>query len=936
MIAFEAATVVGWLATYAIHSTLLLGGALLLGRLLPSDAWRETAWKTALVGGLLTASAQAAGGVDPLAGQWPLPIAGTIAAADGGPAPSAPDDASPSPLREGLAAARPGTEEAAAAGSRAAEPGAYDGAAAAGRGSDPSGASAVGPGARRPSGAETGAGSVPAGSVFASALLSAPALAWALLLAWAGGAAFLLMRLARRHRRLAALLRSRRIVREPRTLRLLAELQRTAGVWRPVRLTASAACATPLALGAREICVPERLLDLDEEQQRSALAHELAHVARRDPHWHLAASVLEAVFFFQPLNRAARLRLREAAEHLADDWAVRHTGSPLGLARCLAEVASWVGSGEAVPEGTLAMAEGGSPLLRRVERLLSGEPGAESHGAGGRLAAAALLVALVGAAAPAVIPAAAAFDAQASPEPAGGPGESRWEEPSSPATGVPWTAPAPDGTTRAAWVQEGVVAHPDPSAPLAQKWGWAEREAERRGDAERWVAWSIERPLQAGTYTVEDSHGWHTDEFRQPSLGRLLFGPAFEAPARGAGLVRQPIVVMLRVDDGRIVRVAARPAALGMDLDGRTIYWLGATAQAQSIDWLQARLDDLPGERLQATAVEIVALHEDSERLVPWLEGIVASDRPYAVREDALEGLEWHPTPRAVAFLRDVALGTAEIELRAEAAETLAELPGGAAEAALLEVVRSGADLAVREEAVEGLAERAGPAVTAELLRLALEDSSPEIQEEAVEALAERPAAEAAPLLERLARTHPDPRIQEEAVESLADVDPARALATLEALLADASVAVELREEALDALADLRTPRAREVIFRAAMEDPSAHIQMEAAEALADFGMDAAPLLERLIWEHPNSAVRAEATEAVTDLPAERAAAMLDRIISGHEDARVLHEAVDALEDLPEALALPILLRAAREHPRSDVRQEAREKLGEEVKRRRP
>lgn len=35
--------VLGWLLTYAVHSTILLGGAALVtGRLIRTDAWRET------------------------------------------------------------------------------------------------------------------------------------------------------------------------------------------------------------------------------------------------------------------------------------------------------------------------------------------------------------------------------------------------------------------------------------------------------------------------------------------------------------------------------------------------------------------------------------------------------------------------------------------------------------------------------------------------------------------------------------------------------------------------------------------------------------------------------------------------------------------------------------------------------------------------------
>ena len=38
------------------------------------------------------------------------------------------------------------------------------------------------------------------------------------------------------------------------------------------------------------------------------LAHEIAHLVRRDPQWLVLARAIEMVFFFQPLNRLARRR----------------------------------------------------------------------------------------------------------------------------------------------------------------------------------------------------------------------------------------------------------------------------------------------------------------------------------------------------------------------------------------------------------------------------------------------------------------------------------------------------------------------------------------------------------------------------------------------------------------------------------------------------
>jgi hypothetical protein len=61
-----------WLLTYAVHSTLLIGAVWLLVRrgVIASHHLQDTFWKAALVGGLLTATAQTALGIRP---------AGTIA-----------------------------------------------------------------------------------------------------------------------------------------------------------------------------------------------------------------------------------------------------------------------------------------------------------------------------------------------------------------------------------------------------------------------------------------------------------------------------------------------------------------------------------------------------------------------------------------------------------------------------------------------------------------------------------------------------------------------------------------------------------------------------------------------------------------------------------------------------------------------------------------
>ena len=314
----------GWLLTYLVHSTLLLSAAWLITPRLRSHRVRETLWKTALFGGFLTATGQSLFQVSPLAGRMMVPA--------------------PTGVSQEQPAAKLGEQNTLKSAEFTEEADNTDRSA-------PSASSAS------------------SGSAFAN-VNKERLLVWS----WAIGAAFLLGVYLIRRIRFARRISARRNVTEPPLAPMLQELRAAAGFDRAVRLTATPALPSPVALGAGEIAVPEAALtDLDPGQQRSMLAHELAHLDRRDPAWLTAACVAEQIAFFQPLNRLARRRIQESAEYLCDEWAVRRTGSGVLLAKCLAKVAEWLeASPRAVP--VAGMAEDRSHLVARVRRLLDGAP----------------------------------------------------------------------------------------------------------------------------------------------------------------------------------------------------------------------------------------------------------------------------------------------------------------------------------------------------------------------------------------------------------------------------------------------------------------------------------------------------------------------------------------------------------------------------------
>jgi len=155
----------------------------------------------------------------------------------------------------------------------------------------------------------------------------------------------------------------------------LESLHRRAGLCKTYRLTSSSRVSVPMAIGILhpEICIPERAeSDLGTAEQESMLAHELAHLVRKDPAWLCLFRVVGCLFFFQPLNRIARRRWQETAEYRADGWAVDLLGGSIPLARCLTEVADWIIGSRTWWKGAAVhgMAENRSILAGRITRLL--------------------------------------------------------------------------------------------------------------------------------------------------------------------------------------------------------------------------------------------------------------------------------------------------------------------------------------------------------------------------------------------------------------------------------------------------------------------------------------------------------------------------------------------------------------------------------------
>lgn len=178
--------------------------------------------------------------------------------------------------------------------------------------------------------------------------------AWA---AWLAGSLILFARLG------WGLVQLRRIRRESTFVERLPE---------GVNLLESASPASmPVAWGWRKPCVllPRGFREWDSDRLHAVLAHELAHIGRRDWLTQIAAEVAKCVYWFHPLVWLAAAQLREESERAADDAVLRAGIDGASYANHLLQLAR--AYQHQLRVATIAQAvAGSSPIERRLSAVL--------------------------------------------------------------------------------------------------------------------------------------------------------------------------------------------------------------------------------------------------------------------------------------------------------------------------------------------------------------------------------------------------------------------------------------------------------------------------------------------------------------------------------------------------------------------------------------
>jgi beta-lactamase regulating signal transducer with metallopeptidase domain len=185
---------------------------------------------------------------------------------------------------------------------------------------------------------------------------------------YGGGVALLFLATLVAILRLVALGRGAAVLADPDWLVALARAKARMKVRSRAALLVSTAVTSPVSWGLiKPTIVVNKGLVAAREDAEAVIAHELAHVVRRDWAKLIGARLVTAIFWFNPLVWALAGQCHQLREEAADDAVLGAEVSSADYANLLVEAARHHGRGLAVAHG---VAPGRGSLHRRVTRVL--------------------------------------------------------------------------------------------------------------------------------------------------------------------------------------------------------------------------------------------------------------------------------------------------------------------------------------------------------------------------------------------------------------------------------------------------------------------------------------------------------------------------------------------------------------------------------------
>ncbi|MBX5495269.1 MAG: HEAT repeat domain-containing protein [Bryobacteraceae bacterium] len=271
---------------------------------------------------------------------------------------------------------------------------------------------------------------------------------------------------------------------------------------------------------------------------------------------------------------------------------------------------------------------------------------------------------------------------------------------------------------------------------------------------------------------------------------RLEGSSANPEGAKQDGVVRlessNQMLVMFRVEGGRINRIRTFPANCQLDAGRLRIHWLGDVPPTDSIKLLAGFTSPADADsgslKLGQSALTAIALHEDG-RADEWLRKFAESQAPSKLRQNAIFWLGSARGKKGFEALAQLVKREQDPSIREHIAFALFTSKEPQSTTALISIARTDSSPRVRSKALFWLAQRAGRQAAGTIAEAVEKDPEMEVKRQAVFALSRLPKDEGIPLLIQVARTAPNPAVRRQAMFWLGQSKDDRALRFFEEIL---------------------------------------------------------------------------------------------------------------------------------------------------------
>lgn len=168
------------------------------------------------------------------------------------------------------------------------------------------------------------------------------------------------------------------------------------------------------------------------------------------------------------------------------------------------------------------------------------------------------------------------------------------------------------------------------------------------------------------------------------------------------------LVVLARLEQGRVVRLRAVSSACRIDAGGPPVHWLTGVGPRDSVAWLASFAGDAEPRRLGDSALTAIARQADDSAL-DWLLTAARSHALAHTRGQALFWLAQRAGQKAVGAIAEAVERDPDTEVKKRAVFALSLLPDGEGVPKLIEVARGHSNKAVQKQAFFWLGQSKDP-----------------------------------------------------------------------------------------------------------------------------------------------------------------------------------------------------------------------------------